>query len=245
MTQEALDLLDRLSNPDNIKQAESDKSRPGWRPALQHFKADILGSAQDIQIETRRPVGSNYDDTGYWLDIDVREILHGRGEMGEQKLWIKFPRFPSGDYPDKDSDSENARMMLAAREADPTITSPRQLPGRRNVEFKEETYDYTYYSKAKGGEVPATTYFYRLNFSGAAASNRAAMQSLPTEEATEKAISLLTEGMDEKAFGLAAMKDPLIKKDSALISAIASGKFATEQIAGGRVVRDGSNLVAV
>lgn len=249
MTNEALDLLDQLSNPTNIKQAEIDKDRPGWRPALQHFRADILGRAEDIQIETRRPAGSNYDDTGYWLDIDVREILRGRGELGEQKLWIKFPRFPSGDYPDKDSDSENARMMLSAFESDPKILSPRHLPGRKNVEFKEETYDYSYYSSKKGN-VDAVTWFYRLNFqSGGAVANgnTAVATAKPSDAAIAKALDMIksagADGIREAEFNLAASKDPVIKADKAMLGYLHSGKLVGDNP--DKVLRDGEKLVWV
>ncbi len=234
------EILDRLSNPSNIKSAAQEKNRPGWRFPASHFKADITGKGSDIQIETRRPEGSQYDDTGYFLDLNITEVYSSRPgfQPGTYRLWIQFPRFPSGDYPDKDFDSENARMMLAANESDPTIKSPRDLPGHKGVEFTEETYDFVRWSRAKGDQ-DKTTYFYRMKFSGPATNGASAPAAGPTEAAVARALELVREsgedGISETEFRLTASRDPLIKGDRAMVKWLTSGTITVEHPEVGRV----------
>lgn len=256
MTNEALDLLDRLTSPELAKKAELDNNRPQDRSPLRRFKADILGSGQDLQVEQRR-VG-NFDQRGVYLDLNVTEVYESNPPVdpGMHRLWIRLPgERRDGKQAEPNINSEVVQMMESAQ-----LASIRLLPGRKGVTFTESTHEFS--GRADTGKPdpknPArtlwedktfTTYYYKLDLSGPASSNgsSAAPKSVePSPEAIEAAFKLLgTDGMEENAFNLAASKDPVIKKDGAAISAIASGKFAADQIAAGKIVRDGQTLVAV
>jgi hypothetical protein len=253
MTTEALDLLDRLSNPTSIKQAAQDRDRPMDRFPSTHFKADILGNGADLQVEQRTPQGSNYPQTGVWLDIDVKEVLGGRGEPGPARLWVRAPGQRQNGQHNADDNSELGQMMLAANGADASITSIRSLPGRKNVEFTEAKHEYTGRqrndSTGEWGNRQFSTYYYVLNFRGGAvaASNGATAQAKPTDAAIARALELVKEageeGIVESEFNLAASRDPIIKPDKAMPKYLTEGKLVSDHPE--NVLRDGNKLVWV
>ncbi len=255
---DALDLLDRLS-VGAIKEAALYKDRPQDRFGATHFKADILGSGTDLQVTTRRPVNSNFDQTGVWLSIDVREILVGKGELGEQQLWIRIPGARrDGSATQAEDNSEYARMLLAANESDASITSLRMLPGRKNVEFKEDVHKYTQRQRNDNtgvwSDADRTTFFYRLNFragtsvvSGNGSNSAGVVQPKPSEVAVQRALDMIkeagTDGIKEAEFNLQASKDPVIKADKAMAGYLASGKLVSDNA--DKVKRNGVNVVWV
>lgn len=253
MTTEALDLLDRLSSPTNIKQAAQDRDRPQDRFPATHFRADILGSGNDLEITTRRPVGSNFDQTGVWLDIDVKEILSGRGELGKQKLFVRVPAQRQNGSQDASDRSELGQMMLSANQSDAGVTSIRHLPGRKNVEFTEATDRYMGRSRndqtGEWSDREFTTWFYRLNFRGgaAAASNGTAAPAQPGEAAINRALEMIREagedGIKEAEFNMLASKDPIIKADRAMLPYLNKRMIPADHA--DKVLRDGDKLVWV
>lgn len=251
MTTEALDLLDRLSSPELAQKAEKDANRPFDRFPGKSFKADI--PSQELDVISRRPTGSNFDQWGIYLTVDVTEVFDGNVEPGEHQLWIRTsnPTTRDGKENKRTLNSELVQMVTAAGR------SVRSWPGNKGVTFTEDTYDYftDKNTNVKGPDgkdiwernVPASTYFYRLNFSGVTVGNGSKPAAEPTEEAVEKAMSLIIdagdEGVAEVVFNLACSKDPLIKKDAACIGYISSGSFAKDMIGAGRILRAGANLV--
>ncbi len=245
---DALDLLDRLS-VGAIKEAALYKDRPQDRFGATHFKADILGSGADLQAEQRTPQNSQFAQTGVWLSIDVREILSGKGELGEQQLWIRMPGARrDGSATQAEDNSEYARMLLAANESDSSITNLRQLPGRKNVEFKEDVHKYTQRTRndntGEWGDADRTTYFYRLNFRAGTSNGSTAgatSAAKPTEAAILRALDMIkeagTDGIKEAEFNLQASKDPVIKADKAMAGYLASGKLVSDNP--DKVLRDG------
>lgn len=255
MTTEALDLLDQLSNPTNIKQAAQDRDRPQDRFPATHFRADILGNGADLEVTQRTPQGSRFPQHGVWLDIDVLEILGGKGTLGEQKLWIRGPG-PRQDGTQQASDrTEMGQMMLAVNNSDASITSIRQLPGRKNVEFIEATDDYLGSQRDDttgvwNNAVPRSTWFYKLNFrSGGAVANgnTSTAAAKPSDAAIAKALDMIksagTDGIREAEFNLAASKDSVIKADKAMLGYLHSGKLVGDNP--DKVLRDGEKLVWV
>ncbi len=260
MTSEAIDLLDLLS-VGAIKQAAQDKDRPFERSPLRHFKADI--PKQDIEVTTRRPAGSNFDQTGLYLTVNVTEVLNSGSQavsLGEYQLWIRMPgKRRDGSNPKVEDNSEYSRTLLAANESDASITNFRQIPGHNNVEFKEETFGYKYdrNTNQKGDDgrdiwergVDGTTFFYRMNFRGGSASNGAKpIASEPTEAGLTALVTLVAskpEGWDETAFALAASKEAAVKADTLLMGQVADGKWIADPRIAGKVLRDGKVLVAV
>lgn len=250
MTTEALDLLDRLS-VGAIKEAAQYKDRPQDRFGATHFRADILGSGADLQVTTRRPLNSNFDQTGVWLTIDVKEILAGKGELGEQQLWIRMPGARRDGSPTQAEDnSEYSRMLLAANESDPSITSLRQLPGRKNVEFKDDVHKYSGRSRndstGEWYDREFTTWFYRLNFrpgGAVATSNGAAPVAKPSDAAINRALEMIKaagdDGIKESEFNLAITKG----QNALPIKYVSEGTFVADHSA--QVLRDGNMLVWV
>ena len=250
-TNEALDLLDRLSNPDNVRQAGLLRDRPMDRFPAAHFKANILGKGADLQVEQRTPANSQYPQTGVWLDLDVTEVISGKAELGEQRLWVRAPGPRQTGEHNADDNSELGQMMLAAASADGSVKSLRALPGRKNVEFKEDVH--AYMSRQRNdqtgawGDVERKTFYYKLTF-GASSNGATAPSATPSEEAVEKAISLLIgDGMTIVEFARACSKDPVINKDKALISLLSSkmDSFIADQVGKGRILRDRENIVAI
>ncbi len=255
---DALDLLDRLS-VGAIKEAALYKDRPQDRFGATHFKADILGNGADLQAEQRTPANSQFAQTGVWLSIDVKEILSGKGELGEQQLWIRMPGARrDGSATQAEDNSEYSRMLLAANESDSSITNLRQLPGRKNVEFKEDVHKYTQRTRndntGEWGDADRTTFFYRLNFRGGTGvgsvngSNSAGvLLAKPSDAAVQRALDMIkdagTDGIKEAEFNLQASKDPVIKADKAMAGYLASGKLVSDNP--DKVLRDGAMVVWV
>lgn len=266
MTNQPLDELDRLSSPEEAQKTEDNRNRPRSRNPLRWFKADILGTGPDLTIENRS-MGS-WEERGVWLDVLVKEIYRSDPPIEEmnQKIWVRYPNSRRDGKPsDPDINSEPVLMVDAARSSDPSVTSIRSLPGRKGVVFKEEAHHFTY-TKNTNTNVPdperpgqtiwdreekqATTFYYSLDFANPPGRNYGVSPSEPTtpsEEGQAKALSLIIdageEGIEEAAFGLAAMKDAVVKKDKVLIGAIADGKWASEMIASGKILREGDKLV--
>lgn len=253
-TTEALDLLDRLS-VGAIKEAAEFKDRPQDRFGATHFRADILGSGADLQVEQRTPANSRFAQTGVWLRVDVKEILAGRGGPGEQLLWIRLPGARRDGSPTQAEDnSEYSRMLLAANESDPSITNLRQLPGRKNVEFKDAVHKYSQRTRndstGEWGDVERTTWYYKLNFRSGVATNgngTAAVSAKPTEAAIARALELVKEageaGVDEREFNLACTKDVVIKADRAMPKYLTEGRLVADHA--DKVLRDDKKLVWV
>lgn len=250
-TSEALDLLDRLS-VGAIKEAAEFKDRPQDRFPATHFRADILGSGADLQVTTRRPANSQFDQTGVWLSIDVKEILAGRGELGEQQLWVRMPGARRDGSPAQAEDnSEYSQMLLAANAADPSIDNLRKLPGRKNVEFKDATHKYMQRSRndatGEWGDVERTTWFYKLSFrpgSGSASNGTVAPAKVaPTDAAIARALDMIKsagdEGIKEVEFNLAVTKG----KDALPAVYVAEGHLVSDNP--DKVLRDGDRLVWV
>ncbi len=254
MTSETQDLLDLLSI-DAVEEAIMVRDRPQDRFSASHFKADI--PAQELKAETRRPNNSNYDQTGFYLTVDITEIMAGRGQLGENTLWIRVPTARAKN-PDR---TEATRMLMFANKADPSIRTLRQIVGRKGVEFKEDLFEYVYDrgtgSYDKDGKeiwernIPGKCYFYVLSFGSALASAavRNGATVLPTEAGVAAALAVLAEagpnGMTVNEFNLACSKVAEVKADKALISAITSGKFVADMVGEGRILRNGDQLVAV
>lgn len=253
-TNEALDLLERLSSPELAARAEVEASRPFGRFPARYFKADI--PSQELEITSRRPQNSNFDEWGIYLTVDVTEVYESSPpiEPGNYQLWIRSanPTTRDGKENKRTQNSELVQTTLAAGR------SPKSWPGSKGVVFHEEVFDYKYdrntNQKDSSGKdiwergVDGRTFYYKMTFGGASpVSNGAApVAAEPTQKAIDAALKLLgTDGMDEAAFQLAASKDPAIKNDGAFISALASGKWAADMIAAGKIVRDGSQLVVV
>lgn len=251
MTSEALDLLDRLSNPTNIKQAALERDRPQDRFPATHFKADILGKGSDLEVTTRRPQGSNFDQTGVWLSIDVKEIYAGRGELGEQQLWVRVPAQRQDGRQDANDNSELGQMMLAANANDPTITSIRNLPGRKNVEFKDDVHKFMGRQRndqtGEWSDREFTAWFYRLNFRGGVSNGTTATavpaKAQPTEAAINRALTMIkdagADGIKEVEFNMAVTKG----KDALPPVYVAEGTFVGDNH--DKVLRDGDKLVWV
>ena len=83
------DILDRLSNPENIKNAGALRDRPMDRFGATQFRADILGKGADLQVEQWTPLNSKFPQTGVWLDLDVTEVAQGKAELGQQRLLLR------------------------------------------------------------------------------------------------------------------------------------------------------------
>lgn len=259
MTTEALDLLDRLSDPELAERAEQEADRPFGRFPGRWFKADI--PAQELEITSRRPQNSQFDEWGLMLTVNVTEVYEANPpvEPGEYQIWIRSanPTTSSGKENKRTKHSELVQMVEASK------ARPRQWIGKKGVVFKEEIHNYktdrnTNQKDDKGNDiwernVPARpVFYYKLDFSGSPVTSNGAspVNSAPPAEvsaaATEAALKILgTDGMDEAAFQLAASKDPKCKNDRAFIDALASGKWAADLIETGKLVRDGSNLVVV
>jgi hypothetical protein len=219
-----------------------------------HFKADILGNGADLQVEQRTPQGSNYPQTGVWLDIDVKEVLSGRGEPGVARLWVRAPGQRQNGQHNADDNSELGQMMLAANGADSSVVSIRSLPGRKNVEFTEAKHEYTGRqrndSTGEWGDRQFSTYYYVLNFRGGTNSNgsSAPVSAVgPSAAAIARALELVKvageEGIVESEFNLAASRDPIIKPDKAMPKYLTEGKLVSDHPE--NVLRDGNKLVWV
>lgn len=254
MTSEALDLLDRLTDPELAKQAEIDNARPRDRSPLRYFRADVPEQIPEAQ---QKQVG-NFQQWGFYLDVDVKEVYSSNPpvEPGMVQLWIRCPnpRRQDGTENKANVNSESTLMLGSAG------IKLRGLLGAKNVVFKEEVHPWTSRSQTdkpdpnRPGQMlwedrENNTFYYKLELGAPASSNGSAptpVSAEPSQEAVAAALKLLEgNGMEETAFNLAASKDPIIKKDTAMVSAIASGKFAADQIATGKIVRDGSLLVVV
>ncbi len=236
------DILDRLSNPENIKNASALRDRPMDRFGATQFRADILGKGADLQVEQRTPQGSQFAQTGVWLDLNVTEVAQGKAELGEQRLWIRAPGQRQNGQQNADDNSELGQMILAAYANDPSIKSLRSLPGRKNVTFKEQVHKYTGRQRndqtGEWGDREFTTYYYALSFSGAS-TNGATPAAGPTEAAVARALELVREsgedGITETEFRLTASRDPLIKGDRAMVKWLTSGTITAEHPEVGRV----------
>lgn len=262
MTSEALDLLDRLSNPELAERAEQEADRPYGRFPGRWFKADI--PQQELDIVSRRPNNSQFDEWGLYLTVNVTEVYNASPpiEPGEYQLWIRSanPTTRDGKENKRTKHSELIQMVEAAGRG------PRTWTNTKGVVFKEEIHNYTADRNTgqKGSDgkdiwernVPQRpVFYYKLDFSGNVITNNTfsqngsgstAQPTEPSPEAITAAFAILgTDGMEEAAFGLACSKDPVCKQDMAFIDYVASGKFASDQIAAGKIVRDGSNLVVV
>lgn len=252
-TSEALDLLSQL-NVGAIKEAAQLKDRPQDRFGATHFRADILGSGADLQVVTRRPEKSNFDQQGVWLTIDVKEILAGRGELGEQQLWIRMARTRQDGTNPAEDNSEYSRMLLAANESDASVTNLRQLPGRKNVEFKDESYKYMGRTQQNGEWMDRefTTWFYRLNFrttvaNGSPAAVSGSTPAQPGAAAIERALAIVKDagesGIKEAEFNMAISKESAKGRGDALSPVyLSEGRFVADNK---EVLRDGDTLVWV
>jgi hypothetical protein len=265
MTTEQADLLTLLSDPLLAEKAEQESNRPFNRFPGRHFKADIPN--QELSIISRRVGNSQFDEWGMFLDLEVTEVYEGNVQPGEHTLWIRSANpYKRDGTPNKNTkNSELVQMTNAAG------MNPREWLGKKGVVFEDAIHKYTQRKDTREPDLdamgvqkrnadgsprtiwidePASLFYYKLTFSQAgnalvnsAVANGATVQ--PKPESIAAAFLLLGDGMEESAFGLAVSKDPVIKKDNAMIGYVASGKFASDMIAEGKLVRDGTTLVAV
>ncbi len=253
MTQDALDLLDRLSNPILAAKAEKDAARPFDRFKSTHFKADI--PAQELGITSRRPAGSNFDQWGMLLTIELTEDYDGKVEPGEYTLWVRSanPTTRDGGENKRTQSSELVQMSNAAGG-----TNPRTWTDKKGVEFTEDTFEYKFDRNTNRQDdngkdiwergVKGDTYFYRLNFRAGNSSNGATVANTkPSDVAIQRALDMIkdagTDGIKEAEFNLQASKDPVIKADKAMAGYLASGKLVSDNP--DKVLRDGAMVVWV
>lgn len=264
MTQEELDLLTTLSNPALAKRAEMERNRPMDRSPLRHFRADILGKGSDLQVTQRTPQGSQYPQTGVWLDINVTEVYDSGAHAmptGNMQLWVRLPNPSRTGGHNPNVNSEAVQMVQSAG-----LNSIRDLPGKKNVEFKDEVHTYMgrydtqepEYDKnghPTGRTVWAdrenSTWYYKLTIGkGVNQSNGAAPA---TSEGIDAALNLLFQDSVEaevatassNTFQVAASKDSVVNKDVSLVKSIAEGKFVADMVAAGKILREGEKLVRI
>lgn len=248
MTTEATDLLELLSqaiDPNAAK--ERSIQREFGRSALQNFTATVfIDPAEPTIAVIQNPNGNSWTETHLLVHLkDVEVTKHDNyGWADDQDEWTIGMKVPDAGYSAQEDD-EAVLWMAGIQKLMPGATLA-SINGKR-IQFEEQHKQYTFKRK-KNNYIPeeATRWWYEaVKIVGAA--NGVKPIATPTEEAVEKAMSLIIdagdEGVTEVAFNLACSKDPIIKNDKACVGYISDGRFARDMISAGRILRAGANLV--
>lgn len=251
--QTELDELDRLTNPDLVKKAMQEASRPQTRPK---WTSALVDFASDPVVPYEGEVFNRKARLISLRVINMRNIKTVEGTVfdnDEDAIVMEIPQKPSDN-------SEPALMVESAIRHDKSINTIRALPGKKNVLLVERVHEYPY-RRPKTNDLGETVkddagkdiwesvtgrrYYYSVESVGKD-NVSAASEAKPTEEAIKVALSLLGEdGMEEEDFKGAALRNGSIQKDSALMKLIPKGEFITQMIAEGKVIRDGEKLKVV
>lgn len=249
----AIDELDALSNPDLVKKAELENNRPKDLPKFVDIECDIApGQLEILQ-------GSNQYGDYQYVELKLRNIKVNRcveGEIfddDEYDLQVKVPKKAN-------SNSPITLMVASSIKVDKALASIRNWPGIKGAHLVEQVHFWTMNEKAKdefgedlkddndkqvylSRQVPTRYYaLVGVGGKGGKAAAPAKAKAVVTEEAIAVAKTLIEseeDGMLEKDFNKAAMKNPVLKDMDDILM---DGSLITEAIAKGFVVRDGEKL---
>lgn len=255
-----LDELDLLSNPDEVRKAELESSRPRNLPVFIDITCDIAND--ELRKYTASGDYGEYEAVNLRLtNIEVHRCVEGKIFTDDEfNLEIRVPKKAN-------SNSPITLMVAAAMKVDPKINSIRMFPGLKKVHLVEKVHLWKMREKAvdefgedlkeidENGkekqvytERPVLTRYYAIVGMGARSSpNAKAAKAVESVTDEEKAAALsIIQGKDEStiletAFNKAAQKDPVL---SQVIEKLADGSILAELIAEGKVLRDGEHLVA-
>ncbi len=263
MTMDAsiLEELERMSNPQHVEEAVQQQGRPFNKPKYLEFIADIgdIVGPYDVQ-----PTGNQ--QFGYRaIKLPFRNMTILQAEEALQIVGDDYEvRVPA-------KESEHAELYLMVKSAmrfSPDVNSIVKFPGLKKVHFKESVHTYPsrrptdedrkddktgLVMRDKDGkplkvwkDVTANTYYYEVIGIGDIGASATASQTVASNEAVEAALKLITEdGVEEATFKGQALRDPIIQKDATLGPAISNGKWITDMIEQGKVLREGDKLMKV
>ena len=247
MTNEALALLDQLSRAlDPVAAKERSIQREFGRSPLINFTATIFIDPEQptIQVTQGKVGGNQWDETHLAVQLkDVEVTKHGDYGWFEDTDYQITMRVADEGFENREDD-EAVLWFGGIQQLIPGVTLA-NINGKR-ITFEEQHKQYTYKRK-KNNYIPeeGTRWWYQaVKLVGQTKPSSAT----PSEEAVEKAISLLVgDGMTIVEFARACSKEPVINKDKALISLLSSkmDSFIADQVGKGRILRDRENVVAI
>ncbi len=196
MTTDAMDVLDRLSNPTLAREAEQTRNRSSFRPVWQKVTCDIASIAGPYEATLEN--GRNVTRCSLHL-VNMRQIEGITPFTGtEADLEFGLPSNPNVN-------SELVLTTASANAINPAITSIRQLAGLKGVRLEERIHEFegrqfvqspggaqTDRSGARGDwkdTTMTTRYYHVVSIGGGAASNGATAPSADRLEQAVKAVS--------------------------------------------------------
>lgn len=249
MTTEAMDLLNLLSqqiDPNAAK--ERSIQREFGRSPLQNFTATIFVDPQQptIQVEQGKSGGTQWNETHLAVQLkDVEVTKHDSYGWYEDTDYQITMKVADSGFENREDD-EVVLWMAGLQNLIPGANLA-NLNGTR-IQFEEKHKQYTFKRK-KNNYVPeeGTRWWYEAVKVVGSAKNNGTKTVEPKPASLAQALDLLIsageDGIVEAEFNMQVSK--LVKGDAPFLGYLADGKFATDQIAAGKVLRDGLKLVAV
>ncbi len=234
------DLLDELTNPDLIEEAENQAARSNFRPPFVKVTCDI-GPGEIEPYEATLNNGTKVNRVQLILkNLTGVKTAEGRDPLlGDTfALELGLPKRASAN-------AEIALMVKSAMGINPAINSIKAFPGLKKVTLEEKVFKYPgrrpdgitgpdgrpTWKDAEGKEavreITLMTYYYAVTSIGGAAV-AATPKAEPTEAALARAAELLLDSTTEAEFNGRAIRDEVIQKGN-LAGAIADGSWIKGQ----------------
>lgn len=242
----ARDRLFALSNPDKVKEAETNASRSNFRPKWMHLKCDI-GSLSDVYEEVLQN-GDKAERVS--LQLSNMEVFKATEPFQATSDRLVIPVNTRGS-----SNSEMSLMVASAMAIDPALNWIGALEGLKDVELEDRPHHYEG-RRPTGKKVLATSgakkgqmvdewdnaakltqwYYHVVSIGGVGAtaeSTKAPEKQEYSEEGMAAAVELLNEmwdaseekGFEEAVFNGKAIRNKKIQADDYLTKSIGNGTF--------------------
>lgn len=250
-TEQGIDLLNLLSeklNPVEAEQRDADfkaeRERPMDRSPLQDFTATFRFPSDPFIILAK----PSWNETHVVIELDDLEVTKtysGRSNGDDTRITL---RVPDGEFKPR-ADDESTYMLKSFMPFFPGVEAGAILTKLQGVRATvEEVHEpYTYWDKKAKVEVTKPRFYYKAIKVVGATNGRSAQKAEPKPASIAQALDLLIsageDGIVEAEFNMQVSK--LVKGDAPFLGYLADGKFAADQIAAGKVLRDGLKLVAV